>query len=264
MGSIFKNFIFKYNLNELKWIDLTWLIILPVININYIIASSLPEEGRNIALTLDKEIPFISAFIFPYIYWYVFILLGLVFILSKNRKIYLRALLSLYMGMCICYLFYYLYPVEISRPVVSNTTISNKLVRVIYENDRPFNCFPSIHVLSTYIIIRFTNIKDNKKWFYYTVITGVLIILSTLFIKQHFILDGIAAVILGEVVILISNKIKDKYIQRILGIPYKIFDKIKNNNHIPINWNLFKIILKKLFTTNNNYYIINSSSEINI
>lgn len=235
MGSIFKNFIFKHNLQEIKWVDLTWLMILPIININYIIAGSLAERGTNIALTLDKKIPFVPIFIFPYIYWYVFILLGLVFILSKDRKRYLKALLSIYMGMCICYLFYYLYPVEISRPVVSNTTIPNRLVNIIYENDRPFNCFPSIHVLNTYIIMRFTNFKDNKKWFYYTSITGVLIILSTLFVKQHFILDGIAAITIGEVVISVSKKIKDKYIQKALNIPYKVFDRVKNNSNIPIN-----------------------------
>ncbi|WP_066894998.1 phosphatase PAP2 family protein [Clostridium nigeriense] len=235
MGSVFKNFIFKHGLNEVKWVDLTWLIILPIINLNYIIAGSLAESGKNISLTLDKEIPFISMFIFPYIYWYIFILLGLVFILSKSRKRYLRALLAIYIGMCICYLFYYLYPVEISRPVVANTTISNKLVNIIYENDRPFNCFPSIHVLNTYIIMRFTKFKDNNKWFYYTSITGILIILSTLFIKQHFILDGVVAIILAEVVILVSKKIEDKYIESILKIPYKIFDRVRNNSDIPIN-----------------------------
>ena len=228
MVSIFKNFIFKHNLHEVKWIDLTWLMILPIINTNYIIAGSLAESGKNIALTIDKKIPFVSVFIFPYIYWYVFIL-------SKDRKRYLKALFSIYMGMCICYLFYYLYPVEIYRPVIANTTISNRLVNIIYENDRPFNCFPSIHVLNTYIIMRFTKFKDNKKWFLYTRITGILIILSTLFVKQHFILDGIAAVIIGEIVILASKKIKDKYIQKALNIPYKVFDRVKNNSNIPIN-----------------------------
>lgn len=235
MESFFKNFISKYNLNEIKWVDLIWLMLFPIININYIIAGSLAQRGKDISLVLDKKIPFISAFIFPYLYWYVFVLLGLVFILSKDRKKYIRALLSMYMAMCVCYLFYYLYPVEISRPVVANTTISNRLVNIIYENDRPFNCFPSIHVLNTYIIMRFTKIKDNKKWFYYTNITGILIIISTLFVKQHFILDGLAAITLAEVVMLVARKIEDKYIQRILRISDKVSERLKNNRDIPIN-----------------------------
>ncbi|MFU7514445.1 phosphatase PAP2 family protein [Clostridium sp. HCS.1] len=235
MRNFIKNIIFKYNINEIKWLDLAWFIILPIININYIIAGALAKSGKDLSLTLDKEIPYVSAFIFPYIYWYAFIFLGLVFILSKDRKRYLRSLMVIYISMCICYLFYYFYPVEISRPIISNNTLPNRLVNLIYEADRPFNCFPSIHVLNTYIIIRFTKIKDNKSWFIYTSIIGILIILSTLFIKQHFILDGVAAIIIAEIVIFATKRIEDKYIERALNLPYKIATRIKKKIDIPIN-----------------------------
>ena len=232
MSNIFKSFILKYNLQEVKWIDLVWLLILPLININYVISNTLFQSGKNLALSLDKEIPFVSLFVFPYVYWYIFIIVGLIFLLSKDRKEYLRALMAIYIGMCICFAFYYLYPVEISRPVVENNTIPNKIVNIIYKNDRPFNCFPSIHVLNTYIIMRFTKIKDNKYWFYYTNIIGILIILSTLFIKQHFILDGVVAIILAEIVILVVKKIEDKYVSYILSLPYKLLYRIKESKDI--------------------------------
>ena len=232
MSNIFKSFILKYKLQEIKWRDLVWLLILPLININYVISNTLFQSGKNLALSLDKEIPFVSLFVFPYVYWYIFIIVGLIFLLSKDRKEYLRALMAIYIGMCICFAFYYLYPVEISRPVVENNTIPNKLVNIIYKNDRPFNCFPSIHVLNTYIIMRFTKIKDNKYWFYYTNIIGILIILSTLFIKQHFILDGVVAIILAEIVILVVKKIEDKYVSYILSLPYKLLYRIKESKDI--------------------------------
>lgn len=235
MRGFIKNIILKYNINEIKWLDLTWLIILPIININYVIAGAIAKSGKDISLTIDNEIPYVSAFIFPYIYWYAFIFLGLIFILSKDRKRYLRSLMVIYISMCICYLFYYFYPVEISRPVISNNTIANRIVNLIYEADRPFNCFPSIHVLNTYIIIRFTKIKDNKSWFTYTIIMGILIILSTLFIKQHFVLDGVAAIIIAEIVIFATKRIEDKYIERALNLPYKIATRIKKKIDIPIN-----------------------------
>ncbi|MCI6693951.1 MULTISPECIES: phosphatase PAP2 family protein [unclassified Clostridium] len=235
MRGYIKNIILKYNINEIKWLDLAWLIILPIININYVIAAAIAKSGKDISLTLDKEIPYVSAFIFPYIYWYVFMVLGLIFILSKDRKKYLRTLMVIYISMCICYLFYYFYPVEMSRPVISNNTIANKIVNLIYEADRPFNCFPSIHVLNTYIIMRFTKLKDNKSWFIYTIITGTLIILSTLFIKQHYILDGVAAIIIAEIVMALTKKVKDIYIEKALSLPYKISSKIKKKIDIPIN-----------------------------
>ncbi len=235
MRNFIKSIIYKYNINEIKWLDLAWLIILPIINVNYVIAGAIAKSGKDISITLDKEIPYISAFIFPYIYWYVFVFLGLIFILSKDRKRYLKSLMAIYISMCICYLFYYFYPVEIARPIIPNNTLPNRIVNLIYEVDRPLNCFPSIHVLNTYIIIRFTRIKDNKSWFIYTSIIGMLIILSTLFIKQHFILDGVAAIIIAEIVMFGTRKIEDKYLEKALNLPYKIAAKIKKKIDIPIN-----------------------------
>jgi len=235
MKSFIKNIVLKDNINKMKWMDLAWLIILPIININYIIAGELAERGKDITIAIDKEIPYISLFIFPYIYWYIFVFLGLVFILFKDRKRYLRTLMGIYIGMCICYVFYYLYPVEMARPVISDTTIPNKIVNIIYELDRPLNCFPSIHVLNTYIIMRFTRIKDNKSWFIYTNIVGTLIILSTFFIKQHFVLDGVAAIIIAELVIFLTNRIKDRYIDKVLNLPYKLFYRIKEKRDISIS-----------------------------
>ncbi|MDZ5001614.1 hypothetical protein GNF79_21685, partial [Clostridium perfringens] len=124
------------------------------------------------SIALDKKIPFLSIFIFPYIYWYIYVFVGLTFILLKNRRNYMRALLAISIGMCVCYLIYYLFPVEIVRPTIISNSLPNKLVSIIYENDRPFNCFPSIHVLNTYIIMRYTSKKDNKSWFYYTQTIG--------------------------------------------------------------------------------------------
>ena len=84
--------------------------------------------------------------------------------------------------------------------------------------------------------MRYTKYKDSKKKFYYTEITGILIILSTLFIKQHFIADVISAIILGEVTILIVRKIDDSTIEKVLNLPYKIknniITKIKNKSNI--------------------------------
>ncbi|MDI9218644.1 hypothetical protein MT354_18450, partial [Clostridium tertium] len=78
MRDLLKKFIVKYKLNELKWLDLIWLAIFPLININYVILGAIAEKGKNLSLFLDKEIPFISMFIFPYIYWYIYIFIGLI------------------------------------------------------------------------------------------------------------------------------------------------------------------------------------------
>ena len=54
MRDLLKKFIVKYKLNELKWLDLIWLAIFPLININYVILGAIAEKGKNLSLFLDK------------------------------------------------------------------------------------------------------------------------------------------------------------------------------------------------------------------
>lgn len=207
---------------EIKILDLIWFIMIPIINVNYILASILAKRGYDLTIELDNIIPFNSIFIIPYVYWYLYIVIGFIFILVNSRKDYIRVFISFFIGMSVCYIVYYLYPTEISRPTIINSNILNYLVNIIYSLDRPVNCFPSLHVLTTYFIMRYTKYKNSKKKFYYTEIVGVLIIISTLFIKQHFIADVISAIVLAEVIILLVRKIDDFKIEKLLNLPYKV------------------------------------------
>ena len=207
---------------EIKILDLIWFIMIPIINVNYILASILAKRGHDLTIELDNIIPFNSIFIIPYVYWYLYIVIGFIFILVNSRKDYIRVFISFFIGMSVCYIVYYLYPTEISRPTIINSNILNYLVNIIYSLDRPVNCFPSLHVLTTYFIMRYTKYKNSKKKFYYTEIVGVLIIISTLFIKQHFIADVISAIVLAEVIILLVRKIDDSKIEKLLDLPYKV------------------------------------------
>ena len=210
----------EFNLNtikinnkvEIKVLDLIWFIFIPIINVNYYISSMLAKNTHDITGELDGIIKFNSIFIIPYMYWYIYVIVGFITILIKSREDYMRAFLSFFIGMSICYIIYYVYPTQINRPIINN---------------KPVNCFPSLHVLTTYFIMRYTKYKSGKKNFYYTEGVGILIILSTIFVKQHFVMDAIGAIILCEMVIFIVNKIKSEKIEIILNIPYEIRDKIK-------------------------------------
>ena len=61
--------------------------------------------------------------------------------------------------MSICYIIYYVYPTQINRPIINNSNIFNFLVNIVYSADKPVNCFPSLHVLTTYFIMRYTKYK---------------------------------------------------------------------------------------------------------
>lgn len=221
--------IIKFNDDtKVKVLDLLWLLIIPIINVNYVIAGNTAKIGHDLTIELDNLIEFNSIFIIPYIYWYLYVVIGFVFILIKSRECYMRVVISYFIGMSICYLVYYIYPTQMQRPVVENTNICNMLVNFIYSLDKPFNCFPSLHVLTTYFIMRYTKHQNSKKIFYYTQISGILIILSTVFIKQHFVVDILGTIILCEIVIYLVKKISNRKVNAMLLVPYLIKNKIIN------------------------------------
>lgn len=221
----------KKILNEVKKykykLDLVWFILFPIFNVVYIIANNMYKQGHNLTIALDRQIPLIPIFIIPYVYWYLYMIIGYAVISVRNRQWYMKGLIGLFIGMWISYLIYFIFPTEIVRPVISEGGILNNLINIIYNSDRPFNCFPSLHVLGTYFVMKMTKKENNKGLFIYTQIVGVLIILSTLFIKQHYVLDVVVSIILVEVIMFFMNKVKNDNIDKILNLPYSALVTIK-------------------------------------
>ena len=150
----------------------------------------------------DKMVPFVKEFIIPYITWYPFLGLGLLYFFFKDKDIYYKVIISLIVGMLISYGTYLVFQTTVPRPELAGNDLFTKLISNIYKQDKPFNCFPSLHVLETYTIIKGVKASAdrNKLIDFITVFVGSLIIISTQFIKQHVILDLIFAIILAEIV----------------------------------------------------------------
>lgn len=156
---------------------------------------------HDLSIYIDKTIPFCSYFIYPYIFWYIYLGFFLLYYACIDGNIYKNLLIDINIGLLICYIIYYFFPTHITRPNVSINGMSTYLVYTIYRSDNPFNCFPSIHVFDTYLICLYINkdsfIKVPLKILSYMI--GFLIILSVVFIKQHFVLDAVPSIILAYI-----------------------------------------------------------------
>ena len=91
------------------------------------------------------------------------------------------------------------------RPVVfTRDNIFIELVKFIYHTDTPTNVLPSLHVYNSigcYIAISKDEKLCQKKWMKPAAfVTTVLIILSTMFLKQHSVIDVCAAFLTAYVV----------------------------------------------------------------
>ncbi|OAB26774.1 serine/threonine protein phosphatase [Paenibacillus macquariensis subsp. defensor] len=179
---------------------LLWMLMIPVLNICYGILNHGGSNVNSMMTELDAQIPFVPAFIIPYLLWYPFMITMLITFCIKNRTVYYRTLLTLCLGLIVSYIFFYVYQTSIVRPQVTGHGLLNWLVQLIYRTDGPYNCFPSIHVLSSYLMLK--GMADCRNWHLLSLvlvrITSWSIILSTLLVKQHVILDIAGGIILAE------------------------------------------------------------------
>ncbi|CAM3868283.1 phosphatase PAP2 family protein [Mesobacillus zeae] len=170
---------------------LLFLLVMPILGSIYKLLNNHPRDAVILSTKVDTAIPFIPAFIVPYIFWYIFIVGYLVYFCFKDTKVYLKTLGVIVIGELICFIIYFFFQTTVPRPMLRGDGLFIDLVGMIYQHDQPFNCFPSIHVLTTFAIMLGSIHIKNKSLFHsvFIPLIGSMIIISTLFVKQHFILD---------------------------------------------------------------------------
>lgn len=177
---------------------LLWMLAIPALNIIYLMLNHPGDNVRTLVTPLDERTPFIPAFAIPYVTWYPFLAATLIAIFRASYLAYMRTLLSVCLGLIVCYAIYYGFQTTVPRPEVPSGGVLNRLVSAVYASDQPFNCFPSIHVLTSYLMIKGASVLGGGKRVAAALI-AVAIIASTLFIKQHVVADVIAGVLLAEI-----------------------------------------------------------------
>jgi len=151
---------------------------------------------------IDDVIPFNEYFIVPYLLWFVFIAAVFLYFFFTDVPGFYRLALMMFSGMTIFLIISTLYPngLHLRPAVFIRENGFMDMVRSLYKTDTPTNVFPSIHVfnsLTACIAIYFnTNLRKHNiiRWSAY--ILGALIILATMFLKQHSVVDVTGAVIM--------------------------------------------------------------------
>lgn len=190
---------------------ISWILILPIISIIYVYLNNNTLHANSVELELDRMIPFVSIFVIPYLYWYIYVFAGLVFFAMKNKEAYKKLMLTIVISMLCCYSIYYFFPTTVVRPKIVNINFMNQLVKFVYSMDKPYNCFPSIHILNLFLVsLFFYRYNKNKFFKIFISLNFIMISLSILFVKQHYVLDILSAILLAMVVYL-SVTVLDYY-----------------------------------------------------
>jgi membrane-associated phospholipid phosphatase len=101
----------------------------------------------------------------------------------------------------------------LAQPMVGNVWADH--VYNVFVNDSSFNCFPSLHAAVSTICFfawfQYAKIKPSKTTKAVAIVALIIavgVILSTLFIKQHYIADEIGGVVLA---LLVGKLVFDKF-----------------------------------------------------
>lgn len=156
---------------------------------------------------IDDKIPFCEYFIIPYLLWFAFVAVTIIyFILFNNNsnhkwKEYYQLCITLATGMTLFLIISLVFPNgQDLRPVLSGDNIFEKTVQMIYHTDTPTNVLPSIHVFNSLTCCG-AILKNQRKHFkkttdLLTVILTILIIMSTMLLKQHSVVDVVLAALM--------------------------------------------------------------------
>ncbi|MDW7656337.1 MAG: phosphatase PAP2 family protein [Bacillota bacterium] len=177
------------------------------------------ERAVILKFPIDDQIPFVRFFVLPYYAWFALVaavFLWLVFDRRQNRRVY-RHTTAIVLAMVLSTLIFLVYPTHVPRPVITGQDWLSRLVLMIYAADEPYNCFPSLHVAVAAIkgmtLFRY---GPRRIWFrILTVLLVVLIMLSTVLIKQHYVPDLVGGLALALICDVISRRLfPDRIIER--------------------------------------------------
>lgn len=148
-------------------------------------------------LWFDQHFPFIPEFFWIYITEYLLFLVAIIYFRRSFEMC--RYFYAFLFHQTIAVAIFLLWPTTFPRHLwpVPDTFSGHALGWFRANLDEPNNCLPSLHVASSYMTALALAHFFRKTWFWLT--WGSLIAVSTLFTKQHSILDVITGVAFGFV-----------------------------------------------------------------
>ena len=155
---------------------------------------------------IDAYIPFCEFFIVPYLLWFAYVALAVVYFGIKDQEEGNKMIAFLIVGMTVFLVISAVFPNghHLRPKTFARDNVFIDMVKKLYVADTSTNVLPSIHVynsLAVMITVWRTNLlKKHRVIKASLMFLGVSIICSTVLLKQHSMLDVLVAFILGALV----------------------------------------------------------------
>lgn len=188
----------------------------------FIMFTALEQSPRThynlIHMAVDEQIPFLEVFVVPYLLWFAYVLVIMVYLYFADREYYHRTSLFICIGMTLFLVISALWPNALAlRPLaMPRDNLFTAMVTHLYMTDTATNVFPSIHVFNSIgMMLGFLKCRgpyaSRKAPRAAVTIMGILIILSVVFIKQHSVFDVFGAFAISIPIYLFSFSDQPEY-----------------------------------------------------
>ncbi len=156
------------------------------------------EHYHPVYCSLDDMIPFCEWFLIPYLFWFVFLVGMNLYTLLYDIDTFNRMMKYIIITYSVAIIIYLIFPTcQELRPIVfERDNILTRFIAGFYQFDTNTNVCPSIHVIGSMAVMEaalWSKRIRSRSMKVSFVVVAVLISLSTVFMKQHSIIDLFAA-----------------------------------------------------------------------
>lgn len=148
---------------------------------------------------LDDSIPFYEWFLIPYLFWFVYLAGMHVYLFFRDAAAFRGMMRFIILTYSAALVIFFLYPTcQNLRPAqFLRDNLLTRLTAAFYAFDTNTNVCPSLHCVgSMAVVFASWDAPSLRRWRLPITAMGLLISISTVFVKQHSILDVFWAMIL--------------------------------------------------------------------
>lgn len=167
----------------------------------YTLVQSAAVPVYSVETRWDAAIPLVPPFIF--VYWMFFPFVVIAAFVARAED-FVRIVIGALLAAAVGWIAFLLFPASLSRPdpAALDPGVTQSLFALLHWIDDSHNTFPSLHVSTTWIALLAFR---GKSYRWPAAVVAVMIVLSTLFVKQHTVLDVTGGTILAAFAIPVAT-----------------------------------------------------------
>jgi membrane-associated phospholipid phosphatase len=164
---------------------------------------SIGRPAHTLFLPGEDRIPFLPGF--EYLYGIGYLLPVLTVAALPSTRELRRLLLAFAMTLAVAYATYLIFPVWFERPVLVVDSVATWLLSIEYL-DPSYNHFPSLHTAIAWLMYFGCRDGLRRRGWLLAVVIGIAV--STVFVKQHYIVDAVYGTVLAGVAWWIAGRLE--------------------------------------------------------